>query len=126
MTTVLTLSEMVNLALGTPEVGCVNYNALHTLLHAIIAKLHMSDVPVQLGRLSVRTHGSPADERLSPMESEEWGNWVGSMPSIADGANDEGKKEKESRAEKENVGGGGTKGGKIEKDKGSGGGAEKA
>ena len=34
---------MVDLALGTPEVGAVNFNVLHSLLHAIIQKLGLTD-----------------------------------------------------------------------------------
>ena len=40
----LSLSQMVDLALGTPEVGAVNFNVLHTLLHAVLQKLNISGV----------------------------------------------------------------------------------
>lgn len=43
MTTSLSLAHMVDLALGTPEVGAVNFNVLHTLLHALIKKLDLQD-----------------------------------------------------------------------------------
>ena len=39
---------MVDLALGTPELGAVNFNVLHTLLHAMIGKLKISDVEAEL------------------------------------------------------------------------------
>lgn len=43
MSTAVPLSQMVDLALGTPELGAVNFNVLHTLLHAMIAKLNIQD-----------------------------------------------------------------------------------
>jgi hypothetical protein len=36
LATKINLSQMVDLAVGTPEVGAVNCNVLHTLLHAIL------------------------------------------------------------------------------------------
>ena len=39
----LSLPQMVDLALGTPEVGAVNFNVLHTLLHALIQKLDLTE-----------------------------------------------------------------------------------
>jgi hypothetical protein len=35
---------MVDLAVGTPEVGAVNANVLHTLLHAMLRQLNIVDV----------------------------------------------------------------------------------
>ena len=43
MRTNLSLPQMVDLALGTPEVGAVNFNVLHTLLHALIQKLDLTE-----------------------------------------------------------------------------------
>ncbi|XP_056405818.1 glutamine-rich protein 2 isoform X2 [Hyla sarda] len=37
------LHELANLAIGPPEVGAVNFSALHTLLHAIIRHLHIQE-----------------------------------------------------------------------------------
>lgn len=48
MSSTLSLSQMVDLALGTPEVGAVNFNVLHTLLHAILSKLDISTVNAEL------------------------------------------------------------------------------
>lgn len=39
----VSLPEMVDLALGTPEMGAVNFNILHKLLHAMIVKLNIQD-----------------------------------------------------------------------------------
>lgn len=44
----LTLSRLVDLSVGTPEVGAVNFNALHKLLHAIVKSLNVSDVEVDV------------------------------------------------------------------------------
>jgi hypothetical protein len=37
--TKVNLSQMVDLAVGTSEVGAVNCNVLHTLLHAMLHKI---------------------------------------------------------------------------------------
>ncbi|XP_073537295.1 glutamine-rich protein 2 [Phyllobates terribilis] len=42
------LQDLASLAIGTPEVGAVNFTALHILLHAIIKHLQIQDVSVQL------------------------------------------------------------------------------
>uniref|UniRef100_A0A0B6ZLE6 DUF4795 domain-containing protein n=1 Tax=Arion vulgaris TaxID=1028688 RepID=A0A0B6ZLE6_9EUPU len=44
MPTPVSLSHLVDLALGSPEIGAVNFNVLHTLLHAMIQKLNIQDV----------------------------------------------------------------------------------
>lgn len=41
MATARSLSNLVELSLGTPEVGVVNFNALTQLLHAIVTKLDL-------------------------------------------------------------------------------------
>ncbi|XP_078274508.1 uncharacterized protein LOC144604176 [Rhinoraja longicauda] len=38
-----TLNELVNLSIGTPEVGVCNFNALHALLHGILENLNLQD-----------------------------------------------------------------------------------
>ncbi|XP_059163883.1 uncharacterized protein C16orf96 homolog [Physella acuta] len=42
------LSQLVDLALGSPEVGAVNFNVLHTLLHAMLEKLNLQDVKADI------------------------------------------------------------------------------
>ena len=42
-TATVSLTQMVDLALGSPEVGAVNFNVLHSLFHAIIKKLNIGD-----------------------------------------------------------------------------------
>lgn len=48
--TSLDLAQMVDLALGTPEIGAVNFNVLHTLLHAILKKLDLSAVTADISK----------------------------------------------------------------------------
>lgn len=43
MPTAVSLAQLVDLSLGTPEIGSVNFNVMHTLLHAIIKKLNIGD-----------------------------------------------------------------------------------
>ena len=47
-TTKVNLSRTVDLAVGTPEVGAVNFNVLHTLLHAMLRRLNIVDVQADL------------------------------------------------------------------------------
>jgi hypothetical protein len=46
--TKVNLSQMVDLAVGTPEVGAVNFNVLHTLLHAMLRRLNIVDFQADL------------------------------------------------------------------------------
>ena len=39
---------MVDLALGTPELGAVNFNVLHSLLHAVLLKLDIGNVKADM------------------------------------------------------------------------------
>ena len=48
MPTAVPLTQLVDLALGTPEVGAVNFNVLHTLLHAMINKLGIGEVKAEI------------------------------------------------------------------------------
>ena len=48
MPTQVKLAQMVDLALGTPEVGAVNFNVLHTLLHAMLKKLNMNEAQAEI------------------------------------------------------------------------------
>ncbi|XP_034243061.1 uncharacterized protein LOC117646309 [Thrips palmi] len=43
----LTLPQMVDLALGSPEVGSVNFNILHSLLHVMIKQLELQQCAVE-------------------------------------------------------------------------------
>ncbi|XP_053550170.1 uncharacterized protein C16orf96 homolog [Bombina bombina] len=46
----VSLKELVNLAIGTPELGAVNFNALHSLLHGLLEHLQLGDVQRNLSR----------------------------------------------------------------------------
>lgn len=48
MPTKVALAQMVDLALGTPEVGAVNFNVLHTLLHAMLKRLNILDTTAEI------------------------------------------------------------------------------
>uniref|UniRef100_A0A1B8XSL1 Uncharacterized protein n=1 Tax=Xenopus tropicalis TaxID=8364 RepID=A0A1B8XSL1_XENTR len=39
----VTFRELVNLAIGSPELGAVNFNALHSLLHGLLDHLQLGD-----------------------------------------------------------------------------------
>ncbi|XP_031416580.1 uncharacterized protein C16orf96 homolog [Clupea harengus] len=43
----ISLFDLVNLSIGTPEPGAVQFNALHTLLHALIKHLNLQDVKTE-------------------------------------------------------------------------------
>ncbi|XP_063077121.1 glutamine-rich protein 2 [Engraulis encrasicolus] len=43
----ISLFDLVNLSIGTPEPGAVQFNALHTLLHALIKQLNIQDVKTE-------------------------------------------------------------------------------
>ncbi|GFS01239.1 glutamine-rich protein 2 [Elysia marginata] len=62
MPTAVALGQLVDLALGSPEVGAVNFNVLHTLLHAMIQKLNIQDVKADIDehdRELLSTHTGP-------------------------------------------------------------------
>lgn len=42
------LADMIDLALGTPEIGCVNFNVLHSFLHALLCQLQMQNIRTDL------------------------------------------------------------------------------
>lgn len=43
----LSLSQLLDVAIGTPEVGAVNFTALHGLLQAMLRHLGLQDLPAQ-------------------------------------------------------------------------------
>ncbi|CAH0563970.1 unnamed protein product [Brassicogethes aeneus] len=45
--TVITLPQMVDLALNSPEIGIVNFTVLHSLLHVIVQQLELSECSVE-------------------------------------------------------------------------------
>ena len=51
MSTPVSLSKLVDLALGTPEIGAVNFNILHSLLHAMLNQLNIQDVQTDIDKV---------------------------------------------------------------------------
>ncbi|OCT60702.1 uncharacterized protein C16orf96 homolog [Xenopus laevis] len=48
MALLISLSDLANLSIGAPEAGTVNFNALRTLLHAIIKHLNIQDIKTEV------------------------------------------------------------------------------
>jgi len=46
--TVISLSNMVDLAVGTPELGAVNFRVLHSLLHAMLQQMQIANIRAEL------------------------------------------------------------------------------
>ncbi|XP_076838937.1 glutamine-rich protein 2-like [Brachyhypopomus gauderio] len=57
------LFDLVNLSIGTPEAGAVNFNALHTLLHSILDHLKIKNLTVELREWDVGQ--DPRDTKTS-------------------------------------------------------------
>lgn len=57
-TTKVSLRELADLAIGTPEVGAVNFTALHTLIVAVLKNLHLQDTRVDFQSLSPEPSGT--------------------------------------------------------------------
>ncbi|KAM6957125.1 uncharacterized protein FYW47_011227 [Aplochiton taeniatus] len=55
------LFDLVNQSIGSPEIGAVNFNALHSLLHAIIGHLKIQNVTTNW-----REEDAPPNEQPSP------------------------------------------------------------
>ncbi|XP_077183819.1 glutamine-rich protein 2 isoform X2 [Paroedura picta] len=69
----VSLFELADLSIGTPEVGVVNFNALHTLLHALLKHLKLEDIITEMKQEwgpppSVATAAIGALEELGPFE----------------------------------------------------------
>ncbi|XP_053898285.1 uncharacterized protein C16orf96 homolog [Malaclemys terrapin pileata] len=46
----VTFAELVNIAIGTPELGNVNFNALHVLLHGLLEHLQLQNVKKEISQ----------------------------------------------------------------------------
>uniref|UniRef100_A0ACB8EJV2 Uncharacterized protein n=1 Tax=Sphaerodactylus townsendi TaxID=933632 RepID=A0ACB8EJV2_9SAUR len=44
----VSLYELVDISIGTPEVGVVNFNSLHTFLHALLRHLKVEDILTEI------------------------------------------------------------------------------
>ncbi|XP_066498699.1 glutamine-rich protein 2 isoform X1 [Hoplias malabaricus] len=63
----ISLFDLVNVSIGTPEPGSVNFGALHTLLHAILEHLHIQHLgAVWRGEDEGRDPGEPLSAASSP------------------------------------------------------------
>ncbi|XP_053517278.1 glutamine-rich protein 2 [Artibeus jamaicensis] len=61
----VSLRELADLAIGTPEVGAVNFTALHTLIVAMLKNLHLQDTRVDFQTLSPEQSRSFESARAS-------------------------------------------------------------
>ncbi|CAM4415427.1 unnamed protein product [Leuciscus chuanchicus] len=68
MSTDISLHELLELSIGTPDVGAVNFNALHTLLHAILGHLKIERVKTPWKEAD-NDHDNPAQSKASLLES---------------------------------------------------------
>ncbi|XP_049996391.1 glutamine-rich protein 2 [Alexandromys fortis] len=57
----VTLRELADLAIGTPEVGAVNFTALHTLIVAILKSLNLQQVAIDFHNPSATEPGPSAE-----------------------------------------------------------------
>ncbi|XP_034988086.1 uncharacterized protein C16orf96 homolog [Zootoca vivipara] len=48
MTHSISFAELINLAIGTPELGNVNFNALHLFLHSLLDHLNLKDMKKEI------------------------------------------------------------------------------
>nr|XP_008102586.1 PREDICTED: glutamine-rich protein 2 isoform X4 [Anolis carolinensis] len=78
MAPTVSLYELADLSIGTPEAGVVNFNALHSLLHAILRHLNLQDLQEEVK--VERERGAPSkgdllraalEKGLGGLDSEE-------------------------------------------------------
>ncbi|MFT7804244.1 uncharacterized protein C16orf96-like isoform X2 [Arapaima gigas] len=63
MSRLISLVDLVNVSIGTPEAGWVNFGALHTLLHAILKHLNIQDATAELEDQEPGGQGDPPLQR---------------------------------------------------------------
>ncbi|KAL0198559.1 hypothetical protein M9458_007099, partial [Cirrhinus mrigala] len=68
MSTDISLRELVDLSIGTPDVGSVNFSALHTLLHAILGHLKIERVTTTWKEVD-NDHDSPSKTKALLLDS---------------------------------------------------------
>lgn len=61
----LSFVELINLAIGTPELGNVNFNALHLLLHSLVEHLHLQDMRKEVSADELEFIKPPASSAAS-------------------------------------------------------------
>ncbi|KAH0629521.1 hypothetical protein JD844_011630 [Phrynosoma platyrhinos] len=90
MSVKVSLYELADLSIGTPEIGIVNFNALHALLHAILRHLNLEDIKAEMkmdrgppsktelvAAAVERGIGDLLSEELLPKEKESKGELLG-------------------------------------------------
>lgn len=45
----ISLYDLLNVSIGTPQVGAVNFSALHALLHAVLKQLDIQQIKIRWG-----------------------------------------------------------------------------
>ncbi|XP_050958860.1 glutamine-rich protein 2 isoform X1 [Labeo rohita] len=68
MSTDISLRELVDLSIGTPDAGSVNFSALHTLLHAILGHLKIERVTTTWKGVD-NDHDSPSQTKALLLDS---------------------------------------------------------
>lgn len=63
----ISLYELADLSIGTPEIGIVNFNALHVLLHAILRQLKIQDIKTEI-KEDRRTPPKPGEKIAVPVD----------------------------------------------------------
>ncbi|XP_010577783.1 PREDICTED: uncharacterized protein LOC104839275 [Haliaeetus leucocephalus] len=83
----LSLSQLLDVAIGTPEVGAVNFTALHSLLQAMLGHLGLQDLPAQeLGHSLTPLLGGDQPAKAHPGlekkgdRTEAWAQGTGQQP----------------------------------------------
>ncbi|XP_040212213.1 uncharacterized protein C16orf96 homolog [Rana temporaria] len=69
MSSSVSLKELLNLAIGSPELGAVNFNALHSLLHGLLDHLQLGDVQRKLSpeeREFIKPGSVPVEDNSRP------------------------------------------------------------
>lgn len=65
----ISLYDLLNVSIGTPQEGAVNFSALHALLHAVLKQLDIQQVKIRWGSTAAG-HGHP-DAPVAATASEE-------------------------------------------------------
>ncbi|XP_061181998.1 uncharacterized protein LOC133190403 isoform X1 [Saccostrea echinata] len=84
MPTQVKLAQMVDLALGTPEVGAVNFNVLHTLLHAMLKKLNILDVQAEINEFDRDFLSSSKQRQISSLSDIDSGRGEDSEDALSE------------------------------------------
>lgn len=84
MPTQVKLVQMVDLALGTPEVGAVNFNVLHSLLHAMLKRLNILDVQADIDEFDRDFLSSSKQRQISSLSDIDSGRGEDSEDALSE------------------------------------------